>query len=154
MRTDKTLLPLFVLTFIWFYTPTSLWAQAFAANDTLHQIILSGNQRFPSISTDNRIVFQSDKNGDENIYLFNPAVGSITALTADTLNEQHPVWVSGKNAVVYDAGHGKESRFFYLDLKTGKSCLLLRREIACREASFTPSRHLTSALPADQAGHK
>ena len=118
------------------------------------QQFLSGNQYFLSMSTDGRIVFQSDKNGDENIYLFNPAADSVVALIADTVSEQHPIWVSGKDAVVYDAGHGKESRFFYLDLKTGKSCLLLRRQIACRQAAFTPSRHLTSASPAGRAEHR
>lgn len=142
MCKGKMFLLFFSQVFIWLYAPASLRAQTFTANDTMYQITLSGNQRFPSLSTDGRIVFQSDKDGSENIYLYNPATDSIVALTADTNNEQHPVWVPGKEAVVYDAGHGKESRLFYLDLKTGKTHLLLHRKIACREASFTPSRHL------------
>jgi len=138
MCKGKIFLLFFSQVFIWLYAPASLRAQAFTVNDTMYQITLSGNQRFPSFSTDGRIVFQSDKN----IYLYNPATDSIVVLPADTNNAQHPVWVPGKEAVVYDAGHGKESRLIYLNLRTGKTHLLLHREIACREASFTPSRHL------------
>jgi Tol biopolymer transport system component len=140
-RAGKPFFLFYLLAFILILPSENLRAQADAINDNKLQLF-PGNQYFPSWSADGRIVFQSDKNGYENIYLFDPAADSIAALTADTINEQHPVWVPGKEAVVYDAGYGKESRLFYLDLKTGKTRLLLRRKIACREASFTPLRHL------------
>jgi Tol biopolymer transport system component len=122
----------------------NLLAQTVPLKDSTFKIVFSGNRYFPSIAQDGRIVFQSNQNGNENIYLFNPITDSTVQITSDTIDEQHPVWLPHKNAIVFDAGKGKNARLFYLDLETGKKHLLLHRHIACREASFTPSRHLVA----------
>ncbi len=134
--------PLFyLLVLIQILPSVNLRAQAVAINDSTQQS-LSGNQYFPSWSADGRIIFQSDKNGNEDIYLFNPATDLVVAIAAGSNDEQHPVWLPHKNTIVYDSGKNKDTRLFYLNLKTGNKRLLLHRDIACREASFTPSRHL------------
>ncbi len=144
MCKNKTLLLFFSVIFILLNTSVMLRAQSPYVNDTLHPINFSGNLLFPALSMDGSIVFQLERNGNTHIYLLNPNADSIDRLTVDSVNEKHPVWVPKKNAVVYDTGYNKESRLLYLDLKTRKSHLLLRRKIACKEASFTPSRHLVA----------
>jgi len=139
--TDNPFFFFYLLAFILILPSANLRAQTVAINDNTPQLF-SGNQFFPSWSANGRIVFQSDKKGNKDIYLFNPVTDSTVAITAGPGEEQHPVWIPDKEAVVYDTGIGKNSRLFQLDIKTGKLHLLLRRKIACREASFTPSRHL------------
>ncbi len=144
MRKNKTLLLFFSVIFILLNASVMLRAQSPYVNDTRYPINFSGNLLFPASSMDGSIVFQLERNGNAHIYLLNPNTDSIDRLTVGNVNEKHPVWVPKKNAVVYDTGYNKESRLLYLDLKTRKSHLLLRRKIACREASFTPSRHLVT----------
>ena len=140
--TDKIFFRVYLMVFGLMLSSGILWAQAVPLKNSTYKIILPGNQHFPSIAQDGRIVFQSDQNGNKNIYLFNPITDSTVQITSDSVDEQHPVWLPHKNAIVFDAGKGKNARLFYLNLKIGEKRLLLQREIACREASFTPSRHL------------
>ena len=141
-RTGKSFFLFFLIISELLLSSGILRAQAAPSKNNTHKLLLSGNQQFASVSADGKIVFQSDENGVDNIYLFNPAVDSTFQITLDTVDEQHPVWVPHKIAIVFDAGKGKNARLFYLDLKTRKKRRLLYRHIACREASFTPSRHL------------
>ena len=132
----------FIFGFTLLFSPASLLSQQLLQANRLQQLILSGSQMFPSWSGDGRMVFQSGKKGKQNIFLYNPAKDMVVALTTDLSDEQHPVWVPGKEAIVYDADRNNGFRLCYLSLKTGKEHNLIPREIACREASFTPSRHL------------
>lgn len=136
--------PFVFFRFLLMIFPISVFSQQPFPINHIQELTIHSNARFPTLSADGRIVIQSNNNGIENIYLFNPVTDSTVALTADRDNEQHPVWIPGKEAIVYDKGHGGHSRLFYLNLKTGKSKPLLRRDIACREASFTPSHHLVA----------
>ncbi len=142
MSKGKRRVSFFILGFTLLFSPASLFSQQLLQANRLQQLILSGNQMFPSWSEDGRMVFQSGEKGRQNIFLYNPAKDTVVALTTDLSDEQHPVWVPGKEAIVYDADRGNGFRLYYLNLKTGKERSLIPRKIACREASFTPSRHL------------
>ncbi len=142
MSKSKRRIFFFIFGFTLLFSPASLLSQQLLQANRLQQLILSGSQMFPSWSEDGEMVFQSGEKGRENIFLYNPVKDTVVALTTDSSGEQHPVWVPGKEAVVYDANHGDGIRLYYLSLKTGKEHSLIPRKIACREASFTPSRHL------------
>lgn len=142
MNKGKRRIFFFIFSFTLLFSPVSLLSQQLLQANRLQQVILSGNQMFPSWSGDGEMVFQSGKKGRQNIFLYNPAKDTVVALTTDSSNEQHPVWVPGKEAVVYDADRSNGFRLYYLNLKTGKERSLIPRKIASREASFTPSRHL------------
>ncbi len=142
MSKGKRRIFFFVLGFTLLFSPASLLSQRLLQANRLQQLILSGSQMFPSWSENGRMVFQSGEKGRQNIFLYNPAKDTVVALTTDLSDEQHPVWVPGKEAIVYDADRSNGFRLYYLNLKTGKEYSLIPREIACREASFTPSRHL------------
>lgn len=132
----------FIFGFTLLFSSASLLSQQLLQANRLQQLILSGSQMFPSWSGDGEMVFQSGKKGRQNIFLYNPEKDTVVALTADSSDEQHPVWVPGKEAIVYDANRSNGFRLYYLSLKTAKEHSLIPRKIVCREASFTPSRHL------------
>jgi len=119
-------------------------AQAHSSTDSIH-LKAPGNQLYAKWSSDSRnLVYQSNQNGNWDIYLFNCQNGQSRALTTDTAEEQHPEWIPGKQAVVYDVGRGKKSQLYLLNIHTGKKKVLIRRKPIAREASFTPSRHLVA----------
>ncbi|HFB62063.1 MAG TPA: hypothetical protein ENJ69_03670, partial [Bacteroidetes bacterium] len=109
---------------------------------TRAQPVVSGdNQLFAAVSPKG-ILFQWNKNGNSGLYFILPDRDTLPAFSHRRIRPQHPVWVPGKEAIVFDTGVNKNSRLVYFDLKTKQMRLLLHRKIACREASFTPSRHL------------
>lgn len=132
-----SLLTLFLLGML----PQSVSAQNSALNLVLRN--LEGNQSFPSWSQDSRyLIFQSDVSGNQNIFLLDTKNDSVRQLTFAVTDEEHPVWVPGKNAVVYDSKREGKYHLYFLDLKTGKEQLLFKRNLEAREASFSPSRQL------------
>ncbi len=102
-----------------------------------------GDQLYPAVAPDG-ILFQGQHDKISGIYLLHPVNHTNILLTAARQNASHPVWVPQKPAIVYDTGTGLKSRLMELNLNTGKEKRLIRRKIACREASFTPSRHLVA----------
>jgi Tol biopolymer transport system component len=99
---------------------------------------LNKTQLFPALRGDS-ILFQTVKDGKPQICLLLQKENRQKILT---LSGRHPVWVPGKQMAAFDTGSGKAVRLVLFDLKSGKKLALLRREMPCREVSFTPSRHL------------
>lgn len=134
-------LPLFLFVILFFQLKIAA-AQGF--DDSL-QLKLPGNQWYASWSSDGRqLVYQSDANGNWDIYLYSLETGKVSALTHSPFDEQHPVWVPGKRAVVFERGKGRHSHLVVFRLSDGVEKRLINRPIACKEASFTPSRHLVA----------
>ncbi len=125
----------------WFLSLYSLQAQIPADKSPLQNEKQDGNQYFPG-SAPHGILFQMEQDENTAIFLLQPQTGTRIALTPFAEKARHPVWVPGKNAIVFDAGSGHQSRLFFWSLKTGKKKRLIPRKIPSREASFTPSRHL------------
>ena len=141
MSKNHHLHPLIIVLTMLMALSGNIMAQTLVPDSDIILSCFPGSQRFPALANE-EILFQSDKNGNEDLYLFSPDADTIIVLSDCPTDEQHPVWVPGKNAIVFDTGFNKNSRLVYFDLKTGKEKKLLQRNIACREASFTPSRHL------------
>ena len=110
----------------------------------IHQQVFPANPMYPAWSKQGQLAFQSAEKGKEHIFIYDHGKNAIIPLPTGNTSSFHPVWVPGRNAIVYDTGTGKNSRLFYMDLKTMRKKLLIPRPIACREASFTPSRHLVA----------
>ncbi len=141
-RRSKLFFHFYLMIFSLLLSSGNLGAQVSSLKSSAFKIVLSGNQQFASMSVDGRIVFQSDYGGNENIYLYSPVTDSTIQITSGSVDEQHPVWLPHKNTIVFDVGSGNNVRLYYFNLKTGKKKQVIQRDIACREASFTPSRHL------------
>lgn len=102
-----------------------------------------GNQLFPSWSENGHyLLFQSDLSGNQDVFMLNTKTDSIIRLTSQTTDEEHPVWVPGRSAVVYDSKRNGQYHLYYLDLKIRKEKLLFKRNIQSREASFSPTKQL------------
>lgn len=109
----------------------SLHAQSAPENNVLKYF--SGNQQYPSWSTDGRyLVFQSDHAGNEDIYLYDTQRNIVIQVTHMATDEEHPVWFPGKDAVVYDSKRNGKYSLYYFDLKTGKEKPLFKRNIQAR----------------------
>lgn len=119
-------------------------ANAGAPVDSLH-LAIPGDQLYASWSPDGQyLVYQSNANGNWDIYLYSLKTGETNQLTNNQTDEQHPVWVPGKNAVVFERGEGHQTRLYLLNLDNHREKQLINRKIAGRQASFTPSRHLVA----------
>jgi len=119
-------------------------AAADGFDDSLH-LKLPGNQLYASWSSDGRqLVYQSDANGNWDIYLYSLETQKVSALTHSPVDEQHPIWVPGKNAIVFERGKGRHVHLVVFRLSDGVEKRLINRSIAGKEASFTPSRHLVA----------
>ncbi|MBN2638614.1 MAG: PD40 domain-containing protein [Bacteroidales bacterium] len=141
MRNYMNLLPRFLVMIFSIVLISGSKAQTNQLNTILSKE--SGNQDFPSWSNNGRyLVFQSDKFGNQDIFMLDAQKDSVIRLTYNISDEEHPVWVPGKDAIVYDAKRDRKYHLYYLDLKTRKERLLFKRNIQAKEASFSPTRQL------------
>ena len=127
----KHLFLFFLSAWLWFFIPVSLSGQCLQPD----------NPDFPSVSK-NGILFQCCDSASCQIVLLSSKTDSVFRYRTYSKRPQHPVWVPGKAAFVFDSGSGINSRLYYYNLRTKRQRGLIPYKMACREASFTPSRHL------------
>ncbi len=106
---------------------------------------LAGDQLCACWSPDGKkLVFQSNEKGNWDIFLYELVTGHLRRLTSTVADEQHPVWVPGKQAVIFDRGSGKHTVLCFKNLPDGKIRKLIPRDVVARQASVTPSGHLVA----------
>ena len=92
---------------------------------------------FPKWSPDGQqIIYQSDRNGNWDIFLYDLQRDSTFQLTTSPYNEQHPEWSSDGKTIVFDSDQNNTTKLYVLDRTTGGEKLLFNRNIRCREAVF------------------
>jgi Tol biopolymer transport system component len=110
-----------------------------------------GNQLFPAWSANGQyLAYQSDQNGNWDIYVYNLNTHQIKRVTSSLSNDEHPVWIDDKDALAFDSNRTKGWHLYYKNLKTGKEKLLFHKNIQAREASFSPSGRLVAFSGYDQ----
>ena len=118
-------------------------AQPFTIDSTCQSVSSQGDNLFPKWSEDGtRLLFQSNRNGNWDIFLFDFNRDTLLQLTNDTTNEQHPVWFPNENKIVFDSDREGLSYLYKKDLTTGNTSFLFKRKIECRQASFPPTKRL------------
>ncbi len=133
----------FPLTFLVLLFLQMATAQPFTIDSTCQTISSDGDDLFPAWSEDgSRLLFQSNRNGNWDIFLFDFNRDTLLQLTHDTTNEQHPVWFPNENKIVFDSDRGGHNYLYKKDLKTGNTNFLFTRKIECRQASFPPTKRL------------
>jgi TolB protein len=112
--------------------------------DTSCQIISSpGDDLFPKWSEDGKqLLFQSNRDGNWDIFLFDFEKDSTIQLTNDPANEQHPEWLPMENQFVFNSDRDGIHFLYKMDLATGLTNFLFKRNIECRQASFPPTKRL------------
>lgn len=133
----------FPLTFLFLLFLRLATAQSFTIDSTCQIISSKGDNLFPKWSEDGtKLLFQSNRNGNWDIFLFDFDKDTLVQLTDDQTNDQHPVWLPNENKIVFDSDREGHNYLYKKDLKTGNTSFLFKRNIECRQASFPPTKRL------------
>jgi len=100
------------LFFLLFLIPAILFSQQQEKINYLHRLVLPENACYPNWSKYGKLVFQAGEKGEEHIFLYDPEKNRVTILHTGNTDSRHPVWVPGKNAIVYDTGTEKTTGWF------------------------------------------
>jgi TolB protein len=114
-----------------------------------------GDDLSPAWSPDGeKLLYQSDRNGTWDIYLYDLEKDTTIRLTSDTTDEQNPGFYPGTEFIYYDAGEGENRYLYKLKPGTGEVLPVFGREIACKDASFTPDGRMMYFLGYDEQQKK
>jgi len=105
--------------------------------------LVSDDELSPAWSSDSqKLLFQSNKDGNWDIFLYHLAKDSIEQLTKTPYNEKNPVWYKENTMVVFDSDHSGKRLLYRMNLTTGKIVLLFDRDIPSKHADFSPSEDI------------
>lgn len=94
----------------------------------------AGDDLSPAWSPDSKkLVYQSDRNGNRDIFMYDLEMDSTIQLTFSLQNEQHPEWHPFGNAVIFDAGDDTMQYLYKISLNTLKISPLFDRQIICKQ---------------------
>ncbi len=97
-----------------------------------------GNDQSPAWSHDGKkLLFQSDRNGNWDIFMYNTELDTVVQLTEGKENERNPCWFPGEKAICYDAGEEAQTYLYKKNLQSGDVMPVFSRNIICKDASFT-----------------
>jgi len=134
IQLPKTGILLFFL-FLFFYSASP--AQPFVIDSGMNITRSPGNDLFPKWSPDGtRLLFQTDRNGNWDVYVYDLLSDTSVQLTFSPANEQHPVWYDKGRKIVFDSDKGNESRLYVMDIATKQIKLLFNRDIQGRQPAF------------------
>lgn len=105
---------------------------------------MSGSdETFPAWSEDGKkLVFQSGKSGNSNIFLYNIMADTLIQVTDSTAKEQHPVFVPKSGKIAFDSQRDDSVYIYSIDTVTQKEEVIFSRKIFCQEPTFSPSGRL------------
>ena len=93
-----------------------------------------GDDVSPAWSPDSKkLVYQSNRNGNQDIFMYDLEMDSTIQLTFSFQNEQHPEWHPDGNAIVFDAGDDTMQYLYKISLKTLQISPLFDRQIVCKQ---------------------
>jgi len=111
----------------------------------------TGDDLHPSWSSDGtKLVFQSDRNGNWDIYQYDLERDTVLQLTNTSVNEQHPLWLSKHSRMTYTSEKTGVEQIYIFDLLTGVEEPVIKRNIYTKAASFPVSEYLFYLLGYDE----
>lgn len=94
----------------------------------------SGDDVSPAWSPDSKkLVYQSNRNGNQDIFMYDLEMDYTMQLTFSFQNEQHPEWHPNGNAIVFDAGDDTMQYLYKINLKSLQFSPLFDRQIVCKQ---------------------
>jgi len=133
----------FFFIFTLYFTISGVYAQYLEINPIYNITKSLGDELHPDWSSDGKsLVFQSNKNGNWDIYKYNLENDSLIQLTHSNAQEEYPVLLNSKQHLVYTSDISGESKLYISDLATGTEKLLFDREIKSKAATFPESDYL------------
>ncbi|NOX85702.1 MAG: hypothetical protein GXO86_07030 [Chlorobi bacterium] len=123
--------------FLFIFIPAILSAQPFVIDSGINITRSPGNDLFAKWSPDGKkLLYQSDRNGNWDIYMLDFETDTSVQLTSSPEDEQHPVWFERGRKVVFDCDYGEGIRLYVLDTISKQVKLLFNRDIQARQAAF------------------
>ncbi len=112
--------------------------------DSAQRITMAGSDElFPSWSPDSKqIVFQSNKNGNSDIFIYNIDQDSTWQITSGKADKRHPVFIPKSHEIAFDSQIDDKVYIFKIDPATGQQDVVFKRKLFCKEPSFSPSGRL------------
>ncbi len=143
MKQDKYIY-FFLLTAVFlFFGNHHLTGQSINIDSAFRIAMKGSSELYPAWSADGkRVVFQSNRNGTNNLFIYDFVEDTLRQLTFGEEEKQHPVFIPKTGEIAYDLQNGEKVFLFKIDPETGRQDVVFRRKIFCREASFSPSGRL------------
>lgn len=130
-------------TILFFLVSQLGFSQFLEIESSKNAIRLKGDELSPSWSPDaSKLLFQSNKNGNWDIFIYHISEDSVEQLTNSIGNEKNPVWLKDSKTIVFDSDKSGSYKLYRKNIETKNTQLLFDREIQAREASFSPSEDL------------
>lgn len=97
----------------------------------------------PAFSCDgSQIVYSSEINGYEQLFILDLGTQSTRQLTFDPANKSHPSWHANGKQIIYDSDISSKRQLYALDIETVESHLLFNRTIEARDGQFNSKANL------------
>ena len=110
----------------------------------------AGNDLSPNWSPNSKkLVYQSDRNGNWDIFIYDLEKDTTIQLTFNLRNEQRPLWHPYRKLVVFDRGNDTSQYLYKIDLKSRKISPLFEREINCKQLSIAKDGRIVYFLGYD-----
>jgi len=151
MKCAKNLFyPVFILLMLLVVSPVVM-CQMLDTKSSVRIELLQSNERFPAWSEDGKqLVFQSDRNEESNIFLYDLVADTLIQVTSGTANKSHPVFIPGHSEIAYDILSGGWPLIFKINLESGEQKRLFRRKLFCKSPSFSPSGRVVAFIGYDR----
>lgn len=108
---------------------------------------IKGDDTNPTWSADGKkVLFQSNRDGNWDIFQYDLASDSTIQLTYDQSNEQHPKWLDKQHAIAYTADYTGVEKIYRINLSSGERHFLFNREIYSTAPSLPSSEYLVYCL--------
>jgi TolB protein len=108
------------------------------------------NDLFASWSPDGKnIIYQSNRNGNWDIFLYNFESDKTIQLTNSVKNEQHPEWHPFEENIIFDADYDTLKYLNKINLLSGEIEPLFDRQVVCKQASVSKDGRMVYFLGYD-----
>jgi Tol biopolymer transport system component len=143
MRKVKIVISVLLIAVFVALNGSCLVARELNADSVFRIKMKNSDELYPAWSADGtRLVFQSNRYGNNDIFLYDFLKDTVLRLTNGKADEQHPVFMPESNSVAFDSRIGNKVYLFKIDTVTGRKDVLFTRKLFCEAPSFSPSGRL------------
>jgi len=98
----------------------------------------------------NKLIYQSNRNGNWDIFQYDITLDTTMQLTYNSSNEQNPQWHPSGNQLIYDSDKDADQFLYLQNLESGAISSLFDRKIICKQASLAPDGRMVYFLGFDE----